>query len=123
MGHEFVLPARSKARAVAVGKFAARYAGFVTGDLSSADEVKQIADRVNAIGRMDAVIHNAEVYTRRGQGTTTEGRATTFAINTLAPFMLTALIERPARSPCVSSQRPPPRPGRFSDDLDWTKQA
>ncbi len=45
---------------------------------------------------MDAVIHNAGVYTQRSRGATQEGHASTFAINTLAPYMLTALIERPA---------------------------
>lgn len=59
MGHEVVLHARSKARAATMGDFAARSAGVVTGDLSRANEVKQIAGQVNAIGRMDAIIHNA----------------------------------------------------------------
>ncbi|MFH0297892.1 SDR family NAD(P)-dependent oxidoreductase [Bradyrhizobium sp. 31Argb] len=122
MGHEVVLHARSTARAATMGDFGARSAGVVTGDLSSADEVKQIAGQVNAIGRMDAIIHNAGVYTQRSRGTTPEGHANTFAINTLAPFMLTALIERPARLVYLSSGLH--RGGEGSlDDLDWTKRA
>jgi NAD(P)-dependent dehydrogenase (short-subunit alcohol dehydrogenase family) len=35
----------------------------VVGDLSSAAETRSIADQVNRIGRMHAVIHNAGVYT------------------------------------------------------------
>ena len=36
---------------------------FVIGDLRSAAETRAIAEQVNAIGRMVAVIHNAGVYT------------------------------------------------------------
>lgn len=36
----------------------------------------------------------------QGRGSTQEGHAVTLAINTLAPYMLTALIERPARLIC-----------------------
>ena len=121
MGHEVVLHARSKARATAMGDLAARSAGVVTGDLSGADEVKQIAEQVNVIGRMDAVIHNAGVYTQRSRAATAEGHANTFAINTLAPFMLTALIERPARLVYLSSGLH--RGGEGSlNDLDWTNR-
>jgi NAD(P)-dependent dehydrogenase (short-subunit alcohol dehydrogenase family) len=67
MGHEVVLHARSRARAAAMGDFAARSPGVVTGDLSSAEQVKQIADQVNAIGRMDAIIRNAGVYTQQSR--------------------------------------------------------
>ena len=73
-----------------------RSAGVVVGDLSSAAETRSIADQVNAIGRMDAVIHNAGIYSRTGRSPTPEGHATILAVNTLAPYMLTALIERPA---------------------------
>jgi hypothetical protein len=47
--------------------------------------------------RMDAIIHNAGVYTERSRGSTPEGRENTLAINTIAPYMMTALIEGPAR--------------------------
>ena len=46
---------------------------------------------------MDAVIHNADVYTERSRGPTLESHAGTLAVNTLAPYMLTALIARPDR--------------------------
>jgi hypothetical protein len=57
-----VLHARSADRAGTIGELASRAAGIVIGDLCSAREVRGIADQVNSIGRMDAVIHNAGVY-------------------------------------------------------------
>lgn len=120
-GHRVVLHARSADRAAALGGLASRARGLVIGDLRSAGETRSIADQVNAIGRMDAVIHNAGVYTRPSRGATPEGHAETLAINTLAPFMLTALIARPARLVYLSSGLH--RGGEGSlDDLDWTKR-
>ena len=89
-----MLHARSTDRARTIGEVTSRAAGVVIGDLRSAGEVRSIADQVNAIGRMDAVIHNAGVYAERSRGSTLEGHAGTFAVNTLAPYMLTALIAR-----------------------------
>jgi NAD(P)-dependent dehydrogenase (short-subunit alcohol dehydrogenase family) len=120
-GHRVVLHARSADRAAEIGEFASRCAGIVVGDLKSAADARSIADQVNAIGRMDAIIHNAGVYTRPSRGSTPEGHAETLAINTLAPYMLTALIERPGRLVYLSSGLH--RGGEGSlDDLDWTKR-
>ncbi len=84
-GHQVVLHARSRARAAAVAGLAPRAAGVVIGDLASAAETRLLAEQVNDIGRMDAVIHNAGIYLERSRGTTAEGHATTLAVNTLAP--------------------------------------
>ncbi|MCK1722446.1 SDR family NAD(P)-dependent oxidoreductase [Bradyrhizobium sp. 141] len=120
-GHRVVLHARSVDRGAALGELTSRAAGMVVGDLGSAAEARSIADQVNAIGRMDAVIHNAGVYTRPSRGSTPEGHAETLAINTLAPYMLTALIQRPGRLVYLSSGLH--RGGEGSlDDLDWTKR-
>lgn len=121
-GHRVVLHARSVDRAAALGEFASRAEAVVVGDLQSGAETKGIADQVNAVGRMDAVIHNAGVYNQRSRGSTAEGHAVTLAINTLAPYILTALIERPARLIYLSSGLH--RGGEGSlDDLDWTKRS
>ncbi len=120
-GHRVVLHARSAERAAGIATLASRAAGVVVGDLSSAAETKSIADQVNAIGRMDAIIHNAGVYTQRSRGSTPEGHASTFAINTLAPYMLTALIARPARLVYLSSGLHRGGEGSLRD-LDWTKR-
>jgi NAD(P)-dependent dehydrogenase (short-subunit alcohol dehydrogenase family) len=102
-GHEVVLHARSKERASAVSALSSRSAGVVIGDLSSGAETRSVADQVNRIGRMDAVIHNAGIYLERSRGNTPEGHARTLAVNTLAPYILTALIERPDRLVYLSS--------------------
>ena len=94
-GHQVVLHARSRERASALDDLASRSAGVIVGDLGSAVETRSIAAQVNAIGRMDAVIHNAGISSTKGPSPTPEGHATILAVNTLAPYMLTALIERP----------------------------
>ena len=73
------------------------------------------------MGRLDAIIHNAGVYTARSRSSTPEGHAGTLAVNTLAPYMLTALIERPGRLVYLSSGLHRGREGSLSD-LDWTKR-
>lgn len=120
-GHEVVLHARTADRASAVADLAPRSGGVVVGDLSSAVETRSLADQVNAIGRMDAVIHNAGVYLERNRGATPEGHARTLAINTLAPYMLTALIERPRRLVYLSSGLHRGGAGSLRD-IDWIER-
>src|SRR5690242_9258745 len=76
-GHQVVLHARSRERASALADLAPRSAGVVIGDLGNALETRRIADQVNGIGRMDAVIHNAGIYLAAGRGATPEGHART----------------------------------------------
>jgi len=120
-GHEVVLHARSSKRASTLSDLAARAAGVVIGDLSSAAETRAIAGQVNAIGRMDGVIHNAGIYLEPARGTTPEGHANTLAVNTLAPYILTALVERPDRLVYLSSGM-----HRGADaslrDIDWEER-
>jgi len=120
-GHEVVLHARSSQRASALAGLAPRSAGVIIGDLSSAAETRGIAEQVNRIGRMDAVIHNAGVYQVPSRGNTPEGHATVLAVNTLAPYMLTSLIERPHRLLYMSSGMH--RGGGSSlNDIDWVQR-
>lgn len=118
-GHRVVLHARSADRAAALGGLASRSEGVVIGDLQSRDETRSIADQVNAIGRMDSVIHNAGVYTERTRGATPEGHAGVLAVNTLAPYLLTALMDRPGRLVYLSSGLHRGGEGPLAD-LDWT---
>src|SRR5947208_1496598 len=120
-GHEVVLHARSNERAAALADFVPQAAGIAVGDLRSAADTRRVADQVNAIGRMDAVIHNAGIYTAPDRGTTPEGHAGILAVNTLAPFMLTALIERPGRLVYLSSGLHRGGEGSLRD-LDWTQR-
>jgi len=121
-GHQVVLHARSNERAAGIGELASRAAGVVVGDLSSAAETRSVADQVNAIGRMDAVIHNAGVYSERRRGSTPEGHAVTLAVNVLAPYILTALIERPHRLIYLSSGLHRGGEGPLND-IDWKERS
>ena len=120
-GHQVVLHARSKERASVLDDLAPEAAGIVIGDLRSAAETRSIAEQVNAIGRMDAVIHNAGTYSERQRNPTPEGHASILAVNTLAPFMLTGLIERPERLIYLSSGLHRNGEGSLRD-LDWTER-
>jgi NAD(P)-dependent dehydrogenase (short-subunit alcohol dehydrogenase family) len=119
-GHQVVLHARSRERASAFADLALRSAGVVIGDLSSAVETRRIADQVNGIGRMDAVIHNAGTYLA-SRGPTPEGHARTLAVNTLAPYMLAALIDRPGRLVYLSSSMHRGAGGSLRD-IDWVER-
>jgi NAD(P)-dependent dehydrogenase (short-subunit alcohol dehydrogenase family) len=118
-GHEVVLHARTRERATVLSDLVPAAAGVVIGDLSSAAQTREIADQVNDIGRMDAVIHNAGVYLEPARSTTAEAHAKTLAVNTLAPYLLTALIDRPDRLIYLSSGLHHAAAGSLGD-IDWT---
>jgi NAD(P)-dependent dehydrogenase (short-subunit alcohol dehydrogenase family) len=78
----------------------------VIGDLADAEQVRDVARQANRLGPLDAVIHNAGVYTG----------PQILAVNVLAPYLLTALIARPRRLVYLTSGMHDG--GRA--DLDWT---
>jgi NAD(P)-dependent dehydrogenase (short-subunit alcohol dehydrogenase family) len=121
-GHEVVLHARNGERAEAVRDLADRaVVGVVVGDLASAEETRGVAEQVNALGRMDAVIHNAGIYVERARVATPEGHARTVAVNVLAPYLLTAEIERPDRLIYLSSGLHTGGDASL-DDVDWVSR-
>ena len=120
-GHRVVLHARSQQRAATLADLSPSSTGIVVGDLRSAVETRSVADQVNAIGWMDAIIHNAGIYTVPSRSPTPEGHASTLAVNTLAPYMLTALIERPRRLIYLSSGMHRGGAGPLHD-IDWTER-
>ena len=66
--------------------------------------MRQVAGQANAAGRYDAVIHNAGIgYREAARVATADGLEHVFAVNVLAPYLLTGLIERPARLVYLSS--------------------
>jgi NAD(P)-dependent dehydrogenase (short-subunit alcohol dehydrogenase family) len=106
-GHAVVLHARSKTRAedAQAALAPAGAAGVVVGDLSSLAGIRQVAEQADAAGPFDAVIHNAGVGHRDQphRVTTEDGLSRVFTVNVLAPYLLTALMERPARLVYLSS--------------------
>ncbi|HSN43377.1 MAG TPA: SDR family NAD(P)-dependent oxidoreductase [Propionibacteriaceae bacterium] len=108
-GHEVVVHARNRGRLDAVGGLVDAGAAVVVGDLGHLDETLDVADQVNALGRMDAVIHNAGVYS---------GGAV-MPVNVVAPYVLTATMLRPDRLVYLSSGMH--RGGRANlDHIDWS---
>jgi NAD(P)-dependent dehydrogenase (short-subunit alcohol dehydrogenase family) len=103
-GHEVVLHARSEERGEEALIAVPGAKSVVIGDLSSIAQTRDVADQVNAIGGFDAVIHNAGVGYREPRRMATEdGLPHVFAVNTLAPYILTALVQKPKRLVYLSS--------------------
>jgi NAD(P)-dependent dehydrogenase (short-subunit alcohol dehydrogenase family) len=120
-GHKVVLHARNDARAADAKKALPKAEAVVIGDLASIAATKDLAAQVNALGSFDASIHNAAVGYREGHRTTSDGLPHVFAINTLAPYVLTALIERPKRLVYLSSGMHE-RTNANLDDILWRKR-
>jgi NAD(P)-dependent dehydrogenase (short-subunit alcohol dehydrogenase family) len=121
-GHQAVLHARNEKRAEETRAAVPGAEAVVIGDLSSIAQTKKIAGQVNAIGSFDAVIHNAGVGYREPRRVETEdGLPHVFAVNTLAPYILTALIRKPKRLIYLSSGLH--QSGDASlNDLAWNKR-
>ena len=103
-GHQVVLHARNDKRAKEALAAVPGAESAIAGDLSSIEECQQIAEEVNALGTFDAVIHNAGVgYREPRRIATVDGLPHVFAVNTLAPYILTALILKPKRLVYLSS--------------------
>jgi NAD(P)-dependent dehydrogenase (short-subunit alcohol dehydrogenase family) len=98
MGNRVVLHARDNRRAAEAGDAAPGAAAVVVGDLSSLAETRALAGAARANGPYDVVVHNAGVGGGADRREVTgDGIERIFQVNTLAPYVLTALMERPAR--------------------------
>ena len=103
-GHQVVLHARNSERAKSAMAAVPDAESVVTGDLSSIAETISVADQVNKLGNFDAIIHNAGVgYQEPRRIATADGLPQVFAVNSLAPYILTCLINKPKRLIYVSS--------------------
>jgi NAD(P)-dependent dehydrogenase (short-subunit alcohol dehydrogenase family) len=103
-GHRVVLHARNEKRGKKALAGVLGAEAVVIGDLESIAQTRGVADQANRLGRFDAVIHNAGVGYREPERSATEdGLPRVFAVNTLAPYILTALIHRPKRLVYISS--------------------
>jgi NAD(P)-dependent dehydrogenase (short-subunit alcohol dehydrogenase family) len=121
-GHAVVLHGRSANRTAEAQAAAPGAAGVVTGDLSRLAAMREVAEQANRFGRFDAVIHNAGVGYRETKRIETEdGVPHLFATNVLAPYVLTALIRKPARLVYLSSGMHR-RTSADLGDLLWTKR-
>ncbi len=94
-GHKVVLHARNAERGRHALSKVHGAEKVLTADLSDIDETKNLAAEVNAMDRFDAIIHNAGIYRASNKET--------FAVNSLAPYILTCLIKKPERLIYLSS--------------------
>ena len=118
-GHAVTLHARNQVRAADAIAAVPGAEAVLTGDLSSIAQTRDLAEPANAAGPFDAVIHNAAIgFRERRRLETEDGLAHVFAVNTLAPFIFTALIRRPKRLIYVSSELHR-RGDATLDDLNW----
>src|ERR1700721_258294 len=103
-GHSVVLHARSQQRADEAQNKLSSAESVVVGDLTSITQTRHVADQVNQLGTFDAVIHNAGIgYREPTRVVTEDGLSHVLAVNTIAPYILTALITRPKRLVFLSS--------------------
>ncbi len=94
-GHGVVLHARNEKRGKEALDKTLGAETVVTANLSSIEETIQLGEKVNALGTFDAIIHNAGLYNAPAKEL--------FAVNTLAPYILTCLIKKPKRLIYLSS--------------------
>src|SRR5499433_4048057 len=120
-GHRVVLHARNGKRANDARRALPRTEEVVTGDLETIAGAKDVAAQVNGLGRFDAVIHNAAVGYREPHHLTADGLPHVFSINTLAAYILTALIDRPKRLVYLSSGMHQHADANL-DDILWRKR-
>src|SRR3954447_23396684 len=108
-GHEVIVHARNAGRLAAVERLIGRGASAVVGDLSDLHQTRAVADQVNRLGRVDAVIHNAGLLSGPH----------ILPVNVVAPYLLTALIRGPQRHVYLSSDM---HYGGRNDvaNLDWS---
>jgi NAD(P)-dependent dehydrogenase (short-subunit alcohol dehydrogenase family) len=108
--HDVIVHARSAERLANINALLARGSSAIVGDLSNLDQTRAVADQVNRLGPVDAVIHNAGVLNGRH----------VLPVNVVAPYLLTALV-RAERLVYLSSDM---HHGGRSDiaGLDWSGQ-
>lgn len=123
-GHQVVVHARNEQRAKEAMAAVPGAETCLIADLSRVEEVEKMATDANKLGRFDSVIHNAGAgYQSSHPDWTPDGYAATFAINSLAPYILTCLMEKPDRLIYISSGLH--RSGNSSMDVDkltWKNQ-
>lgn len=92
-GHDVMVHARNRRRAAGLDALVDRGAHIVVGDFMERDAVRGIATELNDAEPLDAVIHNADVWS---------GPAV-MPVNIVAPYLLTALLRGPRRLVYLSS--------------------
>jgi NAD(P)-dependent dehydrogenase (short-subunit alcohol dehydrogenase family) len=121
-GHDVVLHARNPSRAEAARRALGAASAIAVGDVSTVDGMRSVAEQASQFGPFGAVIHNVAIgYRERERRLTSDGVERVFAINVLAPYVMTALIPRPPRLVYLSSgmhRQGEPDP----TDFEWARR-
>ncbi|WP_229217180.1 SDR family NAD(P)-dependent oxidoreductase [Dyadobacter luteus] len=94
-GHDVVLHARNEERKAETLTKVPGETIVLTADLSDIKQTKKLAEQVNDLGTFDVVIHNTGVWKASAD--------TILSVNLIAPYLLTALINKPKRLIYLSS--------------------
>src|SRR5258708_10051307 len=113
LGHDVVLHGRDRRRAGGGMHAVPGARTALVGDLASIEETRALAEQANGAGLFQTVIHNVGVQSIHNAGVyrpnaprleTVDGHENTFAVNALAPYLLTALIASPQRLGLLTSE-------------------
>jgi NAD(P)-dependent dehydrogenase (short-subunit alcohol dehydrogenase family) len=120
-GHEVTLHARNERRAEDALRALPAAAGVLVGDVGTLAGTRAVAEQATAGQAFDAVIHNVGVYLEPHRVRTEDGLAHVFAVNVLAPYVLTAALPAPDRLVYLTSGLH--RGGEPAlDDLQWDRR-
>jgi NAD(P)-dependent dehydrogenase (short-subunit alcohol dehydrogenase family) len=121
-GHKVVLHGRNEARAEAARAALPQSRAVVVGDLSTLAAMRDVAEQANRLGPFDAVIHNVGIgYREPRRVETIDGLSQLWAVNVLAPYVLTASMPKPRRLVYLSSGMHTGGDPNL-DDLQWTRR-
>ena len=96
-GHRVVLHARNGSRADDARAAVPGATDVVVGDLASLAGARAVGEAAAELGPFDAVVHNAGLGGADERVLTADGFERIFAVNVLAPYLLTCLLPAPAR--------------------------
>ena len=102
-GHRVVVHARDDQRAEQARSLVPGAAEVVVGDLASLSQTRALAAAAAALGPFDAIIHNAGLGGSDERAVSEDGFERIFAVNVLAPYVLTCLLPAPARAVYLTS--------------------
>lgn len=121
-GHAVTLHARTPERAESTRAALPAAEHVLVGDVSTIESMRGVAQQADATGRFDAVIHNVAVGSREPRRVATaDGLSQLFAVNVLAPYLLTATMTPPDRLVYMSSGMHREGAPDFGD-LQWERR-
>ena len=120
-GHQVTLHARNASRAAEAQQALPAAERVLVADISNVAGAKDLAAQANASGPWDCVVHNAGLGFTGTKWKTEDGIAATFAVNTLAPYVITSLMEKPKRLLYLSSSLHMSGDANL-EDVTWAKR-